>query len=191
MPGHPLPLHQPGSYGRPVPPPNPLAPAAGPEAPTLPAAVLAAAARGHLETTLREVARAAGEHVGAVYGAIGVLTADGSRLDHLVVVGVDEAEAQRISGLATGQQVTRFVDRPTLLHWDDLTSDRESLGFSPDHPARGPFLAVPVRVGGALFGNLYLTQKASDEPYTVADVEVVQALAAVAGLAVGNARLAE
>ena len=174
-----------------MPPPDPLAPAAGPEAPTLPAAVLAAAARGHLETTLREVARAAVDHVGAVYGAIGVLTADGSRLDHLVVVGADEEEAQRISGLATGQQVTRFVDRPTLMTWEDLGVDPANYGFTPDHPARSPFLGVPVRVGGALFGNLYLTQKRSGEPYTAADVEVVQALADVAGLAVGNARLAE
>ena len=58
------------------------------------------------------------------------------------------------------------------------------------HPARGPFLAVPVRVGGALFGNLYLTQKSSARPFTSTDVEIVQALAGVAGLAIGNARAA-
>jgi signal transduction histidine kinase len=174
-----------------VPPPDLPAPTAGAEAPTLPAAVLAAAARGHLETTLREVVQAAVDHVGAGFGAIGVLTADGRRLDHLVVVGADEEEAQRISRLATGQQVTRFVDRPTLLTWDDFERDPESYGFTADHPARRPFLGVPVRVGGALFGNLYLTQKRTDEPYSAADVEVAQALADIAGLAVGNARLAE
>jgi len=174
-----------------VPPPDPLAPAAGLEALTLPAAVLAAAARGHLETTLREVVQAAVDHVGAGFGALGVLTADGLRLDRLVVVGMDDGEAQRISRLATGQQVTQFVDRPALLTWQDFGIQPEQFGFAPDHPAHNPFLGVPVRVGGALFGNLYLTQKRTGEPYSVADVEVVQALADVAGLAVGNARLAE
>jgi signal transduction histidine kinase len=153
--------------------------------------VLAAAASGHLETTLQEVVQAAVDHVGAMYGAIGVLSSDGRRLVRLVVAGVDEQEVERISGLSTGQPVQRFVNQPTLLRWEDFTNDPESLGFGSGHPARNPFLGVPVRVGGALFGNLYLTEKRGGEPFTPADVEVVQALAAVAGLAVGNARLAE
>ena len=157
----------------------------------LPAAALAAAAKGHLDTTLHEVVRAAVDHVGAMYGAIGVLTQDGRRLDRLVVVGVDEREAEGIGRLPTEQLFSRFVDRPTVLRWEDLGSDPELLGFAPGHPARNPFLGIPVRVGGAVFGNLYLTAKRTGEPFSAADVEVVQALAAVAGLAVGNARLAE
>ena len=42
-----------------------------------------------------------------------------------------------------------------------------------------------------MFGNLYLTEKRTGGPFTPADVEVAQALAAVAGLAIKNARLAE
>ncbi|WP_324274706.1 GAF domain-containing sensor histidine kinase [Blastococcus brunescens] len=53
------------------------------------------------------------------------------------------------------------------------------------------FLGVPVRVREAVFGNLYLTEKRTGEPFTPADAEVVQALAGVAGLAIENARLAE
>jgi signal transduction histidine kinase len=53
------------------------------------------------------------------------------------------------------------------------------------------FLGVPVRVGDAVFGNLYLTEKRTGGPFTPADIEVAQALAAVAGLAIENARLAE
>jgi signal transduction histidine kinase len=157
----------------------------------LPAAVLAAAAKGHLDTTLREVVQAAVDHVDATYGAIGVLSPDGHRLVRLVAAGADPSEAERIGRLPTGQLVERFVDQPTLLTWDDFASDPESYGFGSGHPARNPFLGVPVRVGGALFGNLYLTEKRSGEPFTGKDLEVVQALAAVAGLAVGNARLAE
>jgi signal transduction histidine kinase len=50
---------------------------------------------------------------------------------------------------------------------------------------------VPVRVGDSVFGNLYLAEKRTGGPFTAADVEVIQGLAAVAGLAIENARLAE
>jgi signal transduction histidine kinase len=53
------------------------------------------------------------------------------------------------------------------------------------------FLGVPATVGGAVIGNLYLTEKRTGGPFTAADTEVVQALAAVAGVAIENARLAE
>ena len=53
------------------------------------------------------------------------------------------------------------------------------------------FLGVPVRVGDSVFGNLYLTEKRAGGPFTQADVEVAQALAAVAGMAIENARHAE
>jgi signal transduction histidine kinase len=185
----PLPDPLGASYRRAVTPPDASA-ATGPDA-VLPAAVLAAAARGHLETTLHEVVQAAVDHVGAMYGALGVLTPDGRRLDRLVVVGADPHEAERIGRLRVGTIVSGFVDRPTVLRWTDLGSDPESLGFAAGHPARNPFLGVPVRVGGALFGNLYLTERRTGEPFSSADVEVVQALAAVAGLAIENARLAE
>ena len=42
-----------------------------------------------------------------------------------------------------------------------------------------------------VFGNLYLTEKRGGGPFTDADTEVARALAAVAGLAITNARLAE
>jgi len=157
----------------------------------LPAAVLTAAAAGHLETTLHDVVQAAVDHVDAMYGALGVLTGDGRRLDRLVVVGVDEQEAERIGRLPTPELSRLKVDEPQILSWANFDRDPSSLGFLPGHPVRNPFLVVPVHVGGAVFGNLYLTQKRSGAPFTAADVEVVQALAVVAGLAVGNARMAE
>jgi len=174
-----------------VAPPDVPVPRAGSDAPVLPLAVVAAATAGHLETTLHEVVRAAVDQVGAVFGALGVLTDDGRRLDRLVVVGTDPQEATRISALAARQTVHQFVSAPAVLRWDQLDIDPDRFGFPPGHPARGPFLAVPVRVAGALFGNLYLTQKSTAQPFTSTDVEVVQALAGVAGLAIGNARAAE
>ena len=84
-----------------------------------------------------------------------------------------------------------LVAEPRTLRLDDLGEHPESSGFPPGHPPMRSFLGVPVRVGDSVFGNLYLTEKRAGGPFTQADVEVAQALAAVAGMAIENARHAE
>ncbi len=51
------------------------------------------------------------------------------------------------------------------------------------------FLGVPIVVRGHVFGNLYLTDKQSQEVFTDVDEELVVALAAAAGVAIDNTRL--
>ena len=53
------------------------------------------------------------------------------------------------------------------------------------------FLGVPIRVRDEVFGNLYLTDKASGEVFTDVDEELVVGLAGAAGVAIENARLSE
>jgi signal transduction histidine kinase len=158
----------------------------------LAAAVLAAAAQEPVEGTLRQVLQAAVDHVGARYGAIGVLTPDGRELDRFIVVGIGDDERARIGRLPTGRGVLGLlIDRPAVLRLDDLGAHPASAGFPPGHPPMRSFLGVPLRVGDAVFGNLYLTEKRTGGPFSAADAEKVHALAAVAGLAIENARLAE
>jgi GAF domain-containing protein len=175
-----------------VPPPDvPVADVLQPE-PSLAAAVLAAAAGGPLESTLDAVVRAAVERVGATYGALGVLTPDGSALDRFVIAGIDDAARARIAGLPEGHGLLGLlVERPEVLRLDDLAEHESSVGFPDGHPPMRSFLGVPVRVGEAVFGNLYLTEKRAGGSFTPEDVQIAQALAAAAGLAIGNARLAE
>jgi signal transduction histidine kinase len=161
-------------------------------APVLAAAVKAAASGSRLEATLHDIVTAAVRHVGATYGALGVLTADAKRLDRFVVAGMDDADAARIGRLPTGQGILGLlVEEPEVLRLDDLGRHPASIGFPEGHPPMRSFLGVPVRVGDAIFGNLYLTEKRTGGSFSDADVEIAQALAAVAGLAIGNARLAE
>ena len=161
-------------------------------APELAAAVLAAASGSHLEATLHEVLRAAVHHVEATYGALGVLSADGRRLDRFVIDGMDEDTRRRIGTPPTGQGLLGLlVTEPVALRLDDLADHPAFRGFPEGHPPMRSFLGVPVCVGDAVFGNLYLTEKQGGGPFTDADVEVTQALAAVAGLAIENARLLE
>jgi signal transduction histidine kinase len=193
----PGPLSDPGqaTYRRAVPPPDlPGHPATGNgrDLPVLAAAVKAAASGSRLEATLHDIVLAAVRHVDAEYGALGVLTNDGRRLDRFVVVGMDERDAERIGRLPAGDGLLGLlVDDPAVLMLKDLGQHPASVGFPDGHPPMRSFLGVPVRVGEDVFGNLYLTEKRTGGSFGPADVEIAQALAAVAGLAIGNARLAE
>jgi signal transduction histidine kinase len=173
-----------------TPPERPAAtPDDGRVAPALTAALRAAASGSRLEVTLRDIVQAAVRHVGASHGALGVLTSDGRRLDRFVV-GQDGADHERIDGLSVDQGLLGLLlAEPPVLRPDHLGEHSAATGFPPG-PMR-TFLGVPVRVGDAVFGNLYLTEKRSGGSFTSADVEVAQALAAVAGMAIENARLAE
>jgi signal transduction histidine kinase len=153
---------------------------------------MAAASSSHLEATLHDIVSAAVEHVDARYGAMGVLTPDGRRLDRFVIVGMDSDDGERIGRLPSGRGIlSLLVEQPIALRLDDLTAHPAATGFPPGHPQMRSFLGVPVRVRDAVFGNLYLTEKRTGERFTAADVEVAEALAAVAGLAIEKARLAE
>ena len=163
-----------------------------PVAPGLTTALRAAASGGQLETTLHEIVAAAVRHVDAGYGAMGVLTPDGRRLDRFVIVGMGPEDAERIGRLPAGKGILGLlIAEPTTLRLDDLGRHPVSTGFPPGHPPMHSFLGVPVRVRDAVFGNLYLTEKRGGGPFTAADEETAQALAAVAGMAIENARLAE
>ena len=179
-----------------MPPPEPVVPVApqGDDrvAPVRTAALQAAASGSQLESTLHDIVQAAVRHVDAAYGALGVLTPDGRRLDRFVIVGMDEQERDRIGRPPAGRGIIGLlVADPAVLRLDDLSQHPASVGFPTAHPPMRSFLGVPVRVGDAVFGNLYLTEKRTGGTFTEADVEVAQALAAVAGMAIENARLAE
>ncbi|MBN1097070.1 GAF domain-containing protein [Blastococcus sp. TML/C7B] len=64
------------------------------------------------------------------------------------------------------------------------------MGFPEGHPPMRSFLGVPVLVRGAVYGNLYLTEKRGG-PFTAEDEAVLTALAGAAGIAIDNARLFE
>jgi signal transduction histidine kinase len=161
-------------------------------APALTAALRAAASGSTLEATLHDIVRAAVRHVDAGYGAMGVLSPDGRRLDRFVIVGMGPEERDRIGRLPAGHGILGLlVSEPAVLRLDDLGAHPASGGFPPGHPSMRSFLGVPIRVGDSVFGNLYLTEKVTGGPFTPADAEVAQALAAVAGMAIENARLAE
>ncbi len=154
-------------------------------------AVLAVSSGLELDATLERIVQAATELVGARYGALGVLGADGM-LTHFINKGIDPATRDLIGSLPTGRGVLGVVIKRTEpLRLDDLSKHPASIGFPPNHPPMRSFLGVPILVRGVTFGRLYLTEKLTGQGFTADDETLLQALAGAVGIAIDNARLYE
>ncbi|TVT17272.1 GAF domain-containing protein [Amycolatopsis acidiphila] len=155
-------------------------------------AVLAVAGGLELDATLRRIVHAAIELVDCHYGALGVLNFDGVGLAEFVYEGIDEQDRRKIGHLPEGHGLLgMLIQEPKPLRLPDLAAHPASAGFPAHHPPMKTFLGVPVLVRDTVFGNLYLTEKADEQPFTEDDQVVVHALAAAAGIAIQNARLYE
>ncbi len=160
-------------------------------------AVMAVTADLDLPTVLATIVRTACRLSGAQYGALGVLAPERDHLVQFVTHGIDDETRARIGRLPTGRGVLGLLldEHPYPIRLHDIGEHRSSVGFPEHHPPMHGFLGVPVRTRQAVFGNLYLTQKRDPSgehcDFTERDQEVVEALAAAAGVAIENAQLYE
>jgi signal transduction histidine kinase len=144
-----------------------------------------------LPVVLRNIVESATTLVGARYGALGVIGPDG-QLAEFVNTGLSETQIAAIGHLPEGRGILgRLIHVPEPLRLDDLTGHPDAAGFPPGHPPMHSFLGVPIRVRGAVFGNLYLCEKQGAPRFTAEDESLAVALAAAAAVAVENARLHE
>ena len=142
-----------------------------------------------LTLVLRTIVEAAIELVGADYGAMGVINSEEDALEQFLYVGLTEQEAAAIGHLPEGHGLLgALITDPHPIRLAHIADDHRSVGFPAHHPPMESFLGVPVRVHGAVFGNLYLTNHGSHD-FTEEDEQLVQALALTAGFAIENARL--
>jgi two-component system cell cycle sensor histidine kinase/response regulator CckA len=147
-----------------------------------------------VERVLDRVVEAARELTDARYAALGVLEEpEGSgnevSLGRFITAGMDEQTRAEIGHLPCGLGVLgELIGDPVPLRLEDVSAHPHSYGFPSGHPPMRTFLGVPVFVGGRPFGNLYLTEKAGGEQFTLEDEEAVVTLAELAGVAIENAR---
>ena len=155
-------------------------------------AVLTVAEDVDLPTVLQRIVQAAMELSAARYGALGVIGDDRTFLSEFVYEGIEPGLVRRIGHLPEGHGILGLlIEEPRPLRLDDLSGHPDSYGFPEGHPPMRSFLGTPVRVGGTVFGNLYLTEKEGRAAFTDTDEELVVALAAIAGSAVERVRLHE
>lgn len=144
-----------------------------------------------LASTLRRIVQEAVDLTSSTYGALGVLGSDGE-VTEFIHVGMDRAIAENLGQPPQGKGILGvIIEDPVALRLEDLSAHPASVGFPAGHPPMHSFLGVPVRVGGSIFGNLYLTEKRNGEFFTSEDERLVEALAAAAAVAIENARLYE
>lgn len=140
---------------------------------------------------LQRLVELAAELTGAKYGALGVLGSDG-RIAQFLTTGVTPQQRAAIGDPPTGHGILGLLitdARPVRI--PNLAQHPMSYGFPPNHPPMTSFLGAPVTSRGQVYGNLYLTNKASAAEFDEEDEEALVILAAQAGVAVENARLYE
>ncbi len=143
-----------------------------------------------LPALLRYVIEEARAMTGARYGAIGVLDCERTALTEFITVGLAPEEDIEFGPRSTGKGLLG------LLMADPRPLRMPVVGPQPDRPGlfagtlpTGSYLGVPIKLRTEVYGNLYLTDKATWSEFTSDDLGLVEALAIAAGIAVENARL--
>jgi signal transduction histidine kinase len=145
-----------------------------------------------LDALLQRLVETAAEITGARYAALGVIDRSGSQLERFLTTGIDAETHAAIGDLPRGRGILGvLISEATPLRLHDLSEDKRSVGFPPNHPAMHSFLGVPILLRSVAYGNFYLTEKAGGEDFTDEDQELVSLLAAQAAVAIENARLYE
>ena len=143
-----------------------------------------------LPSLLRHIVEEARSIAGATYGALGVLNAERTGLAEFVTVGLSEEAERRIGERPKGLGVLGLlISDPEPLRLSNLGTHPGRYGFPPGHPPMTSFLGVPILMRGAVFGNLYLTDKVGQTEFTFDDEQTVSGLAVAAGIAIENAHL--
>lgn len=145
-----------------------------------------------LDRVLQLIVDSVRDLVGAHYAALGTVDA-GGRIERFITSGISDDLRRRIGPPPQGHGLLGTIIRDgATLRIPDISGHPESFGFPPHHPPMRSLLGVPIRVGGAIVGNFYLTDKeGAASEFGPDDEELVEMFALHAGIAIQNARLHE
>ena len=142
-----------------------------------------------LDSALQTIVEIAARVTGAKYAALGVIGPD-QTITRFITHGADEDTIRAIGNYPTGKGLLGLLIRdPAVLRMERITDHPASSGFPPNHPPMTNFLGGPVRSGGRVYGNLYLTDKPGG--FEEHDERLLAVLSANAGAAIENALLSE
>lgn len=151
-------------------------------------AVLDVATGVNLRSTLQRIVDNAAALTDARYAAIAVRGKDGA-VEEFVYFGMSDQEADEIANFPEGKGLFgHMLEHPDVLRLPDMGLHSAAAGLPPGHPVMRSFLGAPLHVQGTKFGQIYLSEKFGGTEFTPEDEEMVEALAAAAGVAVDNAR---
>jgi len=142
-----------------------------------------------LNAVLQGVVDEARDLFDAKYGALAYLGDDGS-IEAFITSGITPAERRLIGPVPQGHGVLGLVmNEGESLRLDTIADHPRSVGFPPNHPPMNALLAVPIRSQSGVLGNLYIADGDELYHFEESDKETLYRFAAVAAIAIENARL--
>ena len=127
--------------------------------------------------------------VQAQYAAIGIVDAKGA-IERFITSGISDEDRARIGDLPHGRGLLGLIIRENRTYRiPDIGTHPERYGFPPNHPEMQSFLGMPITIGDATVGRLYLTNKLGAVEFSEDDQALVEMFALHAGIAIQNARL--
>lgn len=144
------------------------------------------AAQLDLEPLLQQVVDSATQLLEADMGGLLVLNENGTGIEFFKVTGWPF----ELSGTPTGNGILSLPYREKInLRSDNIGTHPKSTGFPSQHPAIGPFLAVPLLSKEKALGTLFLGNRPNGAIFTPEAEELLVAFATQATIAIENARL--
>ncbi|MET9478777.1 GAF domain-containing protein [Streptomyces sp. NPDC006638] len=174
-----------------------------------------------LHSTLDRICETAAHLADARYAAIGVVDESGDGLSDFVTYGVGTEEVRLVGGRPDGLRglLGALIQQSGPVRLGEHETGPGDDGEGREGPPTRTFIGVPIRVHGALFGNLYLAEKRASQDagdsgsgsgpregegegeagtaedaavaFDEQDLHVLRVLATEAGIAIGHARLYE
>ncbi|HYU93786.1 MAG TPA: GAF domain-containing sensor histidine kinase [Actinomycetota bacterium] len=142
-----------------------------------------------LDAVLQRIIELAVDITDARYGALGVI-GPGGDLQQFITTGITPEEREAIGAPPHGRGILgALIEEGKPMRLPDISADPRSVGFPANHPKMKSFLGAPIIVRGAVFGDIYLTEKQGGPEFDERDERDVSVLAAQAGVAIENARL--
>ncbi len=157
----------------------------------LDAATVAISQELGLERVLQIIVDSVRPLVGTRYAALGIPDDHGS-MERFITSGLSEQRRAAVAHPPRGKGLLGISLRDNdTVRSDDIAADPRSAGFPAEHPPMTTLLSVPVKVEGRAIGNLYLSDRLDDQPFSEDDERLVESFARHAGLAIHNARMHE
>ncbi|HXH24790.1 MAG TPA: PAS domain-containing protein, partial [Vicinamibacterales bacterium] len=143
------------------------------------------------ETLLGDVCHRARTITGTAIAGIALVDEAWTRIERMVIAGLDDDLTARVAATLTIDAATRRVletRQPVVLANPDPDGDPTALGLPPDHPPIHAVLLAPLASPTRVYGWFALVDKADGSPFDDFDQQVATMLGAHVGVAYENAQ---
>ncbi len=141
------------------------------------------------EVVLQKVVDQARALLGARYGALSVMSEQGT-IESFLTSGLGDEEARAIGRPPIGRGLLGVSLRQgERLRVTDIAADPRRAGYPPGHPPMSSLIAVPIPCKEPFRGNLYLSDREGGPAFTEDDLNILEHFAASAAIAIDNATL--